>query len=422
MYTSKGSVKCRVNVAYVCEQVHSAFLRSTGSKWRSRRRLFTPAFHFRILEDFMPTQNAQSMVLADILRKKSLEQNGVDVVPKVTLCTLDIACETIMGKTINAQINEGSEYVKAVRRLGEFFAERLVTPFANYETMYMMTSNGKEYRRCLNTVHSFARKVISERKKDMKVDFDKGILADDDGEDIGRGTRRQKRPFLDLLLLEHFKDEKNITEEDIREEVDTFMFGGHDTTAMGISWTLFLIGHSPVEQQKVHDKLYSIFGDDTERPVNHEDMKAMTYLECVIKEAQRISVAFYTRYCEEPFELAGTILPKGTEIQVANYFLHRDPKVFPKPEEFHPERFFPESAKGRHPFAYLPFSAGPRNCIGQKFAMLQENVILANILRKYKLKSLNQRDEVELVAEIVLRPKTGLRIKFIPRSTSETMG
>ncbi|CAN7948783.1 unnamed protein product, partial [Ixodes pacificus] len=80
---------------------------------------------------------------------------------------------------------------------------------------------------------------------------------------------------------------------------------GHDTTAMGISWALFLIGHSPVEQQKVHDELDSIFGDDTERPVNHEDMKAMTYLECVIKETQRIypSVAFYTRYCEEPFEL-----------------------------------------------------------------------------------------------------------------------
>ncbi|EEC12437.1 cytochrome P450, putative, partial [Ixodes scapularis] len=82
-------------------------------------------------------------------------------------------------------------------------------------------------------------------------------------------------------------------------------FQGHDTTAMGISWALFLIGHSPEAQQKIHDELDSIFGDDTERHVSHEDMKEMRYLECVIKESQRIypSVPFYSRLCEEPFEL-----------------------------------------------------------------------------------------------------------------------
>ncbi|CAN7947280.1 unnamed protein product [Ixodes hexagonus] len=193
---------------------------------------------------------------------------------------------------------------------------------------------------------------------------------------------------------------------------------------MGISWALFLIGHNPVEQQKLHEELDSIFGDDTERHVNYEDMKELGYLECVIKESQRIypSVPFYGRLCEEPFQLGGTTLPKGTTVQVANYFLNRDPKVFPKPEEFHPERFLPENSKGRHPFAFVPFSAGPRNCIGQKFAMSEEKIIMANILRKYKLKSLTHRDEVGLVAEIVLRPKNGLRIKFIPRKTPGTIG
>ncbi|CAN7976528.1 unnamed protein product, partial [Ixodes persulcatus] len=236
-----------------------------------------------------------------------------------------------------------------------------------------------------------------------------------------------RKPFLDLLLTEHFKDEKNIPEEDIREEVDTFMFeasSGHDTTAMGISWALFLLGHSPVDQQKVHDELDFIFGNDTKRPVSHRDMKEMRYMECVIKESLRLypSVPFYMRIVEEPLQLAGTTIPRGTSIQVSSYFLHRDPKVFPKPEEFQPERFLPENAKGRHPFAYVPFSAGPRNCIGQKFAMSEEKIVLANILRKYKLKSLNHRDEVGLVAEIVLRPKNGLRIKFTPRATPKAVG
>ncbi|CAN7949554.1 unnamed protein product, partial [Ixodes hexagonus] len=197
---------------------------------------------------------------------------------------------------------------------------------------------------------------------------------------------------------------------------------GHDTTAMGISWALFLIGHSPEEQKKIFDELDSIFGEDTERHITHEDMKRMRYLECVIKESQRLypSVPFYSRLCEDPFELGGTTLPKGTIIQVASYFLHRDPKVFPKPEEFRPDRFSPENSKGRHPFAYVPFSAGPRNCIGQKFAMSEEKIVIANILRRYKLQSLFHRDQVGIVAEMVLRPKNGIRIRFTPRTSSAT--
>ncbi|KAK8773611.1 hypothetical protein V5799_011856 [Amblyomma americanum] len=111
----------------------------------------------------------------------------------------------------------------------------------------------------------------------------------------------------------------------------------------------------------------------------------------------------------------GTTLPKGSVIQIATYFLHRDPAVFPKPEEFHPERFFPENSKGRHPYAYVPFSAGPRKCIGQKFAMAEEKIVVANILRRFWVQSLDQRDQVALSWEIVLRPRTGLRIKFMPR-------
>ncbi|CAN7945063.1 unnamed protein product, partial [Ixodes hexagonus] len=202
----------------------TGLLISSGEKWRSRRRLFTPAFHFRILEDFAPTINAHSMFLADILGKKSLEHNGVDVVPKVTLCTLDIVCETIMGKAIKAQRNQGSEYVKAINRFGELLLKRVMSPLGVFDMIYKMTSDGKEYYRCLNTLHTFTRRVISERKKDMKPDYDKGKLVNDESGDGERSTRH-KKPFLDVLLIEHFKDDKQITEEDIREEVDTFMFG-----------------------------------------------------------------------------------------------------------------------------------------------------------------------------------------------------
>uniref|UniRef100_A0A224YKM0 Cytochrome n=1 Tax=Rhipicephalus zambeziensis TaxID=60191 RepID=A0A224YKM0_9ACAR len=394
----------------------TGLLTSSGDKWRSRRRLFTPAFHFKILEDFSETINAQSFILCNKLEKLSQSGANFDIVPKVTLCTLDIICETVMGTSISAQINENSPYVTAVNRVGELFLERLMRPLLQIDFIYNFTASGRDFRKCIDVIHSFARKVIDDRKTELQKEVNEGTLKLDSSSESEFGIKR-RRPFLDLLILEHLKNDKYITKEDMREEVDTFMFGGHDTTAMGISWALFLIGHHPEEQHKIHEELDQIFGDDKERYVNFEDLRQMKYLECAIKESLRIypSVPMVTRKCEEPFQIDGATLPAGTMVQVAAYFLHRDPEVFPKPEEFHPERFFPENSKGRHPFAYAPFSAGPRNCIGQKFALAEEKIVIGNILRHFTIKSLDQRDQVEIVTEMVLRPRSGLRIKFTPR-------
>ncbi|XP_077521043.1 cytochrome P450 4V2-like [Amblyomma americanum] len=391
----------------------TGLLTSTAEKWRSRRKLLTPSFHFRILEDFVPTINTESMILAAKLDKLSRENKTVDFVSVITLCTLDIICKTIMGTTISAQTNEHNPYVAAVNRVGELFVERVFKPILHVDFIYGLTPMGREHRKCLDTLHSFTRKVIAERKLALRNEVDSGLISLE--EDTSEAGRKKVRPFMDMLLLEHFKN--NITEEGIREEVDTFMFGGHDTTAMGISWALFLIGHHPKEQQLIHEELDLIFGEDRDRYVTSEDLKQMKYLECALKESQRIypSAALISRACLEPFTIGGTTLPKGSVIQIATYFLHRDPAVFPKPEEFHPERFFPENARGRHSYAYIPFSAGPRNCIGQKFAMAEEKIVVANILRRFRVQSLDQRDQVALSLEIVLRPRTGLRIKFIPR-------
>ncbi|XP_077521032.1 cytochrome P450 4c3-like isoform X2 [Amblyomma americanum] len=364
----------------------------------------------------MSTINSESMALVKKLEKLSCEKKKFDVVPLITLCTLDIICETIMGTTISAQSNEHSPYVEAVNRMGELFVERVFRPVLQVDFIYRLTPMGKESAKCLNTLHAFTRKVIAERKQELRNELDSGVISLED--DSSEGGRKKARPFMDLLLLEHFKN--NITEEGIREEVDTFMFEGHDTTAMGISWALFLIGHHPREQQLIHEELDLIFGEDRERHVTSEDLKQMKYLECALKECQRIypSVPLITRACMEPFTVGGTTLPKGSIINVETYFLHRDPEVFPKPEEFHPERFFPENAKGRHPYAYIPFSAGPRNCIGQRFALAEEKIVVANILRRFRVQSLDQRDQVALVSEMVLRPRTGLRIKFTPRDAA----
>lgn len=140
----------------------------------------------------------------------------------------------------------------------------------------------------------------------------------------------------------------------------------------------------------------------------------MKYLERVIKETMRIypSVPSIGRILSEDVQLDQYTLPKGTMVSLGIYYLHRDPRFFPDPEKFEPDRFLPENTVSRHPYAYLPFSAGPRNCVGQKFAMYEEKSVLSSIIRSYKITSVEKRDEITLIAELILRTHNGINVKL----------
>ncbi|HEY6436604.1 MAG TPA: cytochrome P450, partial [Ignavibacteriaceae bacterium] len=156
---------------------------------------------------------------------------------------------------------------------------------------------------------------------------------------------KRRMAFLDSLINEHFKN-NSFTERDIREEVDTFMFEGHDTTAMAISWTLHLIGLNAEIQDKCHQELDNIFGDnDNQRSIDITDLRDMKYLEACIKEALRLfpSVPFVGRINEQEISVNGFIVPKGVTCLVFLYEVHRDQKYFPEPELYKPERFLDNS-------------------------------------------------------------------------------
>ncbi|EPB77297.1 unspecific monooxygenase [Ancylostoma ceylanicum] len=224
----------------------------------------------------------------------------------------------------------------------------------------------------------------------------------------------KKKAFLDLLL--DVQAEGNLSYEDIREEVDTFMFEGHDTTSSSMGWTLWFLAHNPKCQKKVQEEMDEIFGS-SDRSCTSDDLKQMKYLEKCIKESLRLRppVPNFTRKVENDIEIDGTTLPKGCSIMVSPYMIHSNPTVYENPSEFDPERFSEENIQKRHPYAYIPFSAGPRNCIGQKFAMLEEKTVLSWFFRRYSISSSVAQDDNLPLPEIILKPSLGFPVVVMSR-------
>ncbi|XP_072165418.1 cytochrome P450 4V2-like [Diadema setosum] len=381
-------------------------LTSSGQKWFHRRKMLTPAFHFAVLQNFIDVFNEQSIIMCQKLDQLAHKSVTVDICPYITLCVLDIISETAMGIQMNAQGNGNNEYVEAVIRMSDLIQQRQKKPWTWPDVVYDSMNSGKEHAKCLRILHDMTNMIITERKNQPPKDFE-----DDDN----KNNLKKRIAFLDLLLKMH-REDPSFTLDDIREEVDTFMFEGHDTTAALAYWAMFLIGHHTKVQRKLHQELDEIFGD-SDRPVTSDDLQKLTYLACVLKETLRIfpSVPAIGRDILEDCVIDGKLLPKGSLALVAIGAVHRDPLYFPNPLMFDPDRFLPENSAKRHPYAYIPFSAGPRNCIGQRFAMMEDKVLVATVLRRFSVESLSSIEEVRPMAELILRPSSGIHVKLTRR-------
>ncbi|XP_071568025.1 cytochrome P450 4C1-like [Temnothorax nylanderi] len=393
----------------------NGLLISTGKQWFHDRKLIGPTFHFSILDQFAVVLSEKAEILIKCLEREIEKYSGkaVDVFPLIVNAALDIICETAMGVNIRAQ-ETVTKYSSAVHKALTLITNRILTPWYWSDWLYYSLPVGKGFKSAIDIMHDFTKGVINKKKAERQSQNGYTEHENEDNElDIGK---RKRKAFLDLLLDQNAIDDTPMTDDKLLAQVDTFMFGGHDTTAVAMTWTLFLLGNNLEHQEKVHEELDEVFGD-SDTPASVKELSQLKYLERVIKETLRLfpSAPLITRKLTEDVKLDNYTLPKGVSVTLAILLAHRNPKVWPDPMKFDPDRFLPENSKHRNPYAYVPFSAGPRNCIGQRFALLEEKIILAAILRKWRVKSVKTFDTIEYGGVIILRPCEEVLIHFTPK-------
>ncbi|XP_045033405.1 cytochrome P450 4C1 isoform X1 [Daphnia magna] len=407
LLTSQKNIDKSSYYAFLEPWLENGLLLSSGEKWKKDRRLVTPAFHFQILGDFFDVFNRNAVILIDQIVNRLVDSKEMDIFPLISRCTLDIISEAAMGIKINTQIDSDSEYIKAVDRVQEmtrarFYSAEGLLPDWIY---FLLTRNGRKHRKYIQTLHAFSMKVLRERK--AQLEFAKTIDVVD-VKDTSSTKARKRRPFLDLLL-ETAREGADLSEADILSQVDNFMFAGHDTTSTAITWFLYCMATHPDEQERVYEEIQECFGN-SDRSCALEDLRKLKYLECCMKESIRLhpSVANFRRQISEQVQLDDYTIPVGASISVQIYALHHNEELFADPLSFKPERFQVEQSIGRHPFAFIPFSAGPRNCIGQKYAVYEEKAILVALLRKFHFTIDARHRPIKETHGIIMKPANGM--------------
>ncbi|GLH00519.1 Cytochrome P450 4C1 [Gryllus bimaculatus] len=236
---STVNIKKSMNYEFLQPWLGTGLLTSFGSKWKSRRKIITPAFHFKILEGFMESFNSN----ANVLISKWKQQVGgpeFDIFKHITLYTLDVICDAAMGVQMNVQNNQNCEYLATLQKLAATIVTRSISPWYFPEFIFNMSPIGRKQNYLNKKLHSMSYKVIEERKKELSDKKKKDPGAENEN-DVGQ---KKRLAFLDMLL-QYNEDGGKLTLEDIREEVDTFMFEGHDTTSSGLSFCLWSLAEHP---------------------------------------------------------------------------------------------------------------------------------------------------------------------------------
>ena len=359
-------------------------LTSEGDFWLRQRRLVQPAFHRAQIAAYAETMVQYTQRMLEGWRGG--EQR--DVHQEMTRLTLEIVVKTLFDADVTRDAQDVGKSLELLLELGANFRRTLFVPH------WMPTPTNLRIKREIAFIESILYRIIGER----------------------RASGRETVDLLSMLLHMQDEDGSRMTDKQLRDETITLFLAGHETTASSLSWTWWLLGRNPAVEAKLHAELDEVLGG---RAPTLEDLPRLPYTGKVITESLRLYPPAWglARVAVENHELAGYPVNKGMGVAMAQWVVHRDTRWFDAPEEFRPERWEGDFIKRIPRFAYFPFGGGPRQCIGNSFALMETTLILATVAQKYRLSLVPDHPVVPL-ASITLRPRYGVRVMLESRPGS----
>jgi len=387
LVTNPGNFTKSADYRALARVLGNGLLTNEGKTWQRQRGLIQPAFRRENILSYAPVMTrAASRMLGSWTSGESR-----NIHEDMMAVTLQIVAQCLFG----AEVTGVAERVgKAMQVVTDRFiadaSQALLLPF--------------------DLPDFFAparRNAISDLNKIIK-----GIIRE-------RRTSNQPRgDLLGMLLQVHDPEGWPMSDAQLRDELMTLFLAGHETTAIALSWTCFLLAENPPIEAKLIEELRTVLGD---REPTAEDLPRLRYTEMILKESMRLYPAVWGigRRAVADCEIGGYRVAAGTNVFIFQWLTQRDPRFFPNPSAFDPERWREDPARsGKIPrFAYFPFGGGPRVCVGASFAMLEATLLLAMIQQKFQLR-LVPGHPVQPVASVTLRPKHGIRITVRRRGTS----
>ena len=360
---------------------------SNGDLWLRQRRLIQPAFHRERIATFASLMTAHTVGM--LTRWHEAAQHGapLDVAAQMMTLTLEIATSALFNV-------DGTDLADVVR---ESFTTVNRHVIENFSAPWMMLPG----LRALPTPGN-RRAHAAQRRLDQVV---RAIIAD---------RRRHRAAGDDLLtmLLEAHDEAGGMSDQQLRDEVMTMLVAGHETTSNALAWTFYLLSGAPLVAEKLRDELDRSLGG---RVPTAEDLPRLAYTRMVIEEAMRLYPPVWTlsRTPRENDAIGGYHIPAGAVVILSPYITHRHPDVWEEPDRFDPERFTAERMAARPRFAYFPFAGGPRQCIGNSFAMMEAQLVLATVAQRFRL-DLVDGHRVTPEPLVTLRPRGGLPMTLTP--------
>ena len=352
-------------------------LTSEGEFHRRQRRIAQPAFHRQRIASY-----GQAMTdYAVRMREQWIEGKPFDLHGEMMHLTMAIAAKTLFDADVESEAREIGE---ALSTAVEFF-NRFTLPFADLMAELPIPSTLR-FKRAKRRLDETIYRMIAER----------------------RASKEDRGDLLSMLL--HAKDEEGgtggMTDEQLRDEAMTIFLAGHETTANALTWTGYLLSQHPEIEAKLYAEVDAVLGD---RPPTVEDLPKLGYVEKILAESMRLyPPAWLLGYrAIQDYNIGTYALPAGTVVLMSQYVIHHDPRWFPDPFRFDPERWEAAAKAARPKFSYFPFGGGPRVCIGEPFAWMEATLIIAAMAQRWRLR-LVPGHPVVLQPLITLRPKHGM--------------